>query len=105
MGLPIEVDELFSREEINIISLEPRDDYSIIVTFDNGEVRLYEMKDKLKGVLEILKDIDKFKEAFIDDRGNIAWDRDKRLDSSVVWNNRIDICKDAVYLKSKIVQE
>ena len=59
------------------------------------------MNDKLYGVFEILKDISKFKEVFIDEYGNIAWDIDKTLDSNVHWNNRIDLCKDSVYLESK----
>jgi len=59
------------------------------------------MNDKLYGVFEILKDISKFKEVFIDEYGNIAWDIDKTLDSNVHWNNRIDLCKDSVYLNSK----
>jgi len=37
----------------------------------------------------------------IDEYGNIAWDIDKTLDSSVHWNNRIDLCKDSVYLNTK----
>jgi len=29
---------------------------------------------------------------FIDEHGNIAWDRDNTIDSKINWNNRIDIC-------------
>ncbi|MBC2579417.1 DUF2442 domain-containing protein [Clostridium sp. DJ247] len=61
------------------------------------------MKDKLFGVFEILKDLNKFKEVFIDESGNVAWDRDTNIDSNVVWNNRIDICKNSIYLNSKPV--
>ena len=38
---------------------------------------------------------------FVDDGGNLAWDIDPTVDSSVVWNNRIDFCRDACYLNSK----
>ncbi|WP_253199100.1 hypothetical protein [Clostridium gasigenes] len=58
------------------------------------------MESNLFGVFEILKDINKFKEAFIDEYGNIAWDRDKNVDSNIYWNNRIYLCRDAVYLDS-----
>jgi len=54
------------------------------------------MSGKLFGVFEILKD----KEVFIDEHSNIAWDKDKAVDSKVVWNNRIDICKDSLFMAS-----
>ncbi|HHX61505.1 MAG TPA: DUF2442 domain-containing protein [Epulopiscium sp.] len=78
----------------------PNANYSLIVYFDNKEIRIYDMADNLYGVFEILKDEKKFKEVFIDESGNIAWDIDKNMDSNVYWNNRIDICKDAVYIES-----
>lgn len=59
------------------------------------------MADMLQGVFEILKDPQKFNSVFIDEVGNIAWDIDPEKDSSVCWNNRIDICKDALYLDSE----
>jgi hypothetical protein len=88
---------------LKIISVIPNDDYTLLLKFNNGEVRIYEMKDNLFGVFEILKNIKKFKEVFIDEHGNIAWDRDNNIDSNIHWNNRIDICKDAIYLDSKLV--
>ena len=88
---------------LRIIDVVPNDDYTLLLKFSNGEVKIYDMKDSLFGVFEILKDVNKFKEAFIDEHGNIAWDRDNSIDSSIHWNNRIDICKDAIYVESKIV--
>lgn len=88
---------------LRIISVIPNDDYTLLIKFDNGEVRIYEMKDSLFGVFETLKNIKKFKEVFIDEHGNIAWDRDNNIDSNIHWNNRIDICKDAIYLESKLI--
>lgn len=88
---------------LKIINVVPNDDYTLMLKFSNGEVRIYEMKDSLFGVFEILKDINKFKEAFIDDNGNIAWDKDNNIDSNVEWNNRIDICKDSIYLESRLI--
>ena len=88
---------------LRIIDVLPNDDYTLLLKFTNGEVRIYDMKDGLFGVFEILKDINKFKEVFIDEHGNIAWDRDNGIDSNIHWNNRIDICKDAIFLESKLV--
>ena len=88
---------------LRILSVVPNDDYTLMLKFNNGEVRIYEMKDSLFGVFEILKNISKFKEVFIDEHGNIAWDKDNNVDSNIHWNNRIDICKDAIYFESKLV--
>lgn len=84
--------------KIRIVDVVANEDFSLTVTFDNNEIKIYDMKNKLFGVFEILNDINKFKEVFIDDNGDIAWDKDKNLDSNIHWNNRLDICKDAVYM-------
>ena len=88
-----------------ILKVTPKDDYSLILLFDDNIQRVYDMSDKLFGVFEILKDIEKFKQVFIDESGNIAWDRDNSVDSDFVWNNRIDLCKDSIYLNSNPIVE
>jgi hypothetical protein len=88
-----------------ITKVIPSSDYILTLEFDNGEIRTFDMSDKLFGVFEILKDKAKFKEAFVDEHGNIAWDKDKAVDSKIVWNNRMDICKDSLYLASTPVIE
>lgn len=90
--------------KIKVISVEAQEDYTLKILFTNHELRVYDMKNKLFGVFEVLKDISKFKEVFIDEYGNIAWDRDKNIDSSIYWNNRIDLCNDAVYMDSVLIQ-
>jgi len=59
------------------------------------------MEDSLTGVLSVLCDKKKFSEAFIDEFGNIAWDKDCNVDSSVVFNNRIDVSADNAYIYGK----
>jgi len=98
--IPEEVDKYFEKGPRTIEKVTANEDYTLTVCFDNGEIRIYDMRDMLYGVFEILKDKDKFKEVFIDEYGNIAWDIDKTVDSSLDWNNRIDLCKDSVYLES-----
>ena len=98
------VKKYFEKGGREIIKVDPNDDYSLRVNFDNGEVRIYDMSYNLYGVFEVLKDKNKFKEVFIDEFGNIAWERDKNIDSQKEWNNKIDICKDSVYLDSKPVK-
>lgn len=80
--------------------IEADDDYNLYLTFDNGEVRIYNMKNELDGVFSVLKDKKKFQSVFIDEFGNAAWNIDDSVDSKEHWENRIDICKDALYMDS-----
>lgn len=90
----------YFRHPRKIKSIKTDDYFNLIITFDNNETRLYSMKNKLDGVFSILQNPDKFRSVFIDEFGNAAWDIDETIDSSVHWNNRIDICKDALYMDS-----
>ena len=97
--MPQNVREYFATGPRRIKKVTANEDY----TLTNDEIRLYDMNGMLYGVLEVLKDKGKFKEVFIDEFGNIAWDIDKDVDSNIHWNNRIDLCSDSVYLESKPV--
>lgn len=99
--MPREVKEYFETGPRTIKKVIPNEDHSLTIYFDNDEIRAYDMGDILFGVFEVLKDIARFKKVFIDENGNIAWDIDKKIDSSIHWNNRIDLCTDSVYLASK----
>ncbi len=57
--MPSEVKEYFEDGPKKIIKVIPRDDYSLIIYFENNEVRVYDMSDDLYGVFEILKDKNK----------------------------------------------
>ena len=83
-----------------IIDVKPIENYTLFITFDNGEVKKYEMINELYGVFEVLKDVKKFESVFIDEVGNVAWDIDENIDRSIHWENRIDLCKDMLYLES-----
>lgn len=99
--MPNNVREYFESGPKTIKRVTANEDYTLIIHFNDDKIKIYDMSDMLYGVFEILKDKDKFKEVFIDEFGNIAWDIDKEIDSSVYWDNRIDLCKDSVYLESK----
>ena len=99
--MPKEVKEYFATGPRTIEKVIPNEDYSLTIYFDNGEIRAYDMNDMLFGVFEVLKDRAKFKKVFLDEYGNIAWDIDENIDSSIHWNNRIDLCVNSVYLESK----
>ena len=99
---PPEVKEYYANGRRTIKKVKANDDYTLTITFDNGEVKLYDMSDTVgKGVFDILKDKDKFKQAYIDDSGVISWDIDNSIDSNVVWSNKLDICPDGCYIYSK----
>lgn len=85
--------------------VEADDNFNLYLTFDSGEIRIYKMENELKGVFAVLKDIKKFQSVFIDEFGNVAWDIDDSVDSRVHWGNRIDICKDALYMDSAPVSQ
>lgn len=99
------VKEYFLSGTRKITKVIPCNGYVLTLEFDNGELKTFDMSDKLYGVFEILKDKEKFREVFIDEHGNIAWDKDKTVDSNAVWNNRIDICKDSLFMASTPVIE
>ena len=83
-----------------LVEVNADDDFNLHLTFDNGEVRIYNMQKELEGIFSVLTDKNKFRSVFIDEFGNAAWDVDASVDSSKHWENRIDICKDALYMDS-----
>ena len=68
-----------------IVSVEPLDDYKILLTFSNNEKRIKDMKPYLdKGVFKKLKDKNFFNSV------HISFD-------TISWDNEIDICPDTLY--------
>jgi len=98
MSIPSEVQAYYQNGKRKLIQITANDDYSLTLQFDNGETRLYDLKDKLAGVLSVLENKAKFAEVFIDEHGNIAWDIDTSIDSNRVYSNRIDISSDSAYI-------
>ena len=101
MDIPKEVTDYFKSGKRKLVNIVANDDYSLKLQFDNDETRIYELSNMLTGVLSVLKNIEKFREVFIDQSGNIAWDIDNNIDSDVVFNNRIDLCADNAYIYGK----
>lgn len=92
--------KLYFESPKKIVKVKADESYNLYVTYDNGEKRLYSMQDELDGVFSVLRDKTKFQSVFVDEFGNVAWDIDESVDSNEFWENRIDICKDAIYMKS-----
>ena len=99
INIPEDVQNYYKSGKRQLVKIEANTDYTLTLYYDDSK-RVYDMSTQLYGVFEVLKDIDKFCRVFIDDEGNIAWDKDSTLDSNIYWNNRIDICSDSAYISS-----
>jgi hypothetical protein len=70
------------------IDVKPTDDYQLIVTFDNGEVKLYDAKPLIKGSwFGQLKDKKMFNTIHV-------------AGLSVEWDGGQDVCPDDLYYSS-----
>ncbi|MBO5397362.1 MAG: DUF2442 domain-containing protein [Clostridia bacterium] len=71
------------------INVKPKENYVLEIEFDNGEVKLFDVKPYLNHkAFEDLKDIDKFNKVKVDGL-------------SIAWENGADICPDELYNLSK----
>ena len=74
-------------------SVKPQDDYYLLLTFRNGEKRIFDLKPYLdKPVFARLKNIAQFKTARV-------------VSGSVEWQADVDLSYDTLYLESKAVKE
>ncbi|HEY3319797.1 MAG TPA: DUF2442 domain-containing protein [Planctomycetota bacterium] len=66
-------------------SVTPRDDYTLELTFSDGQTGVYDCKTLLNfGVFTQLRDLSYFRQARV-------------ADGTVVWPNEQDICPDTLY--------
>ena len=72
-----------------VVGVVPNDDYTLTLTFTNGEVKVYDMKPYLdKGVFQDLQNIGYFRCVRLDGHGSIQWPREQ------------DVCPDTLYENS-----
>jgi len=70
--------------------VKPTDDYKLILTFTNGEIKMFDVSPYLeKGFFKQLRDKSYFKSV-------------KPFMDSVQWQNGQDFCPDMLYLDSQI---
>lgn len=98
--------EYFSNGRRTITDVTPNDDFTLLLTFDNGEKRVLDVAPMLKPgtVFEPFMDIGNFRRAYIDDVHAVSWDIDPDVDSNIVWSNKVDLSPDSCYLDSVPVQ-
>lgn len=71
-----------------VTDVQPNDDYSLILTLENGEVRVFDVSPYLdKGLFQQLKDRSVFNSV-------------RPFLGSIQWANGLDLCPDTLYLDS-----
>lgn len=71
--------------------VKPINNYNLILTFDNGEKRQFDMKPYLnKGIFQELKDISKFNSVRVS-FDTIEWDNEADLDPEILYENSVAV--------------
>ncbi len=101
-GFDRKMAEYFASGRKTIVGVTPNDDFTLTLSFNNGEKRLYNVAPLLVPgtVFETFADIKNFRRVYIDAQHCVAWDIDPTVDSDVVWNNKVDLCPDCCYVDS-----
>lgn len=72
-----------------VTHVKPERDFSLMLTFSNGEVKSFDVKPYLAiGIFKELKDLSMFNSV-------------KPFLGSIQWANGVDLCPDTLYLESK----
>ena len=101
-GFDIKTAEYFSKGRKKITDVSPNEDFTLTLTFDNEEKRIYDMKPYLKKgtVFETFSDYDNFQRVYLDECNCVSWDINPEIDSDTVWSNKVDLCPDTCYIDS-----
>jgi hypothetical protein len=74
-------------------SVKPQDDCCLLLTFDNGEKRIFDIKPYLE------------KPVFRQLKNKILFQTARVVSGSVEWQGDVDLSHDTLYLQSKAVKE
>lgn len=101
-GFDLKMAEYFADGRRKIVNVIPNDDFSLTLTFDNGEIRCLYVANMLKRgtVFEPLSKWQNFKRVYLDENSCVSWDIAPDIDSSKVWSNKVDLSPDACYVDS-----
>ena len=99
-GLDMKMAEYFASGRKKITAVVPNDNFTLTLSFDNGEKRIFDVAPLLKKgtVFETFLNLEDFKRVYIDDTNCVAWDINPEIDSQIVWNNKVDISSDSCYV-------
>jgi len=106
-GFDLRTAEYFASGRRTITDVIAQDDFSLLLSFDNGEKRRFDMRPVIRPgtVFAFLEKPEHFRRVYLEDCSVVSWDVDPEIDSNVVWNNKVDISADACYLDSIPVEE
>lgn len=98
--------EYFSAGRRRITGVIPNDNFTLTLTFDNGERRIYDAAPLLQAgtVFAPFRDLDNFRRVYLDESHCVSWDIDPTVDSNVVWSNKVDLCPDGCYVDSRPIE-
>lgn len=103
-GMDLATAEYFASGRKKLQSVRANHDYTISLFYEKEEERIFDMKHLIKdGVFSFLQDNSLFSRVYLDDSGSICWDKDPSVDSDIVWSNKVDLCPDSCYVKSKLI--
>ncbi len=102
-GFDSKMAHYFASGRKKITAVKPNEDFTLLLTFDNAEKRIFDMKPLLKKntVFEQFLNYTDFKNVYLDDSNNVCWDKNPNIDSEIEWNNKVDISGDVCYVDSK----
>lgn len=74
---------------LSVKEVKPLDEYKLLVTFENGEVKLFDMNPYLnKGIFKELKDISLFKSAKVN-FDTVEWENEADIDPETLYEDSI----------------
>ena len=94
--------EYFASGRRKILSVVPEDDNTLLLGFDNGELRRLDVKPLIcpGSVFAFLADPTAFRRVYLDEKAAVSWDIDPETDSLLVWSNKLDLDPDTCYVDS-----
>jgi len=97
--------EYFASGRKRITKVVPRNDFTLLLSFDNGETRLYDAGPLLQAgtVFAPFREWDNFRRVYLDEDHSVCWDIDPNVDSNEVWNNKVDLCPDSCYVETVVL--
>ncbi len=101
-GYDMEFAEYFANGRKKIIGVTPNNNYTLTLEFEGGEHRLYDCGFFFDGetVFKQFTEYEAFKRVYLDNTGCVCWDKDPKIDSEEVWDNKVDLCPDGCYVYS-----
>lgn len=101
-GFEPKMAEYFSAGRRKITHVIPNEDFTLTLTFDNGEIRRYDAAPLLEAgtVFAPFREWNNFRRVYLDENSCVSWDIDPSIDSSKVWSNKVDLCSDNCYVDS-----